>query len=319
MLATTALASAFRRTASRKRMVVLYWFAHTLCAAVAALPLLGVIIPQTAHSRYGAEMLRQFDLMYLAELVNSARESMAGVAVIPMLLAGFLAVLGSIFLAGGAVKLLVREDARYSPGEFWEGCGRHFWRFLRLALYSLVLYSIALALSGSINKVADKLWGEGMREQPLVQANWARQILLMALFGFVSTAMDLAKVRLVADDSRRSLRACFGSFRLALRHFGTVFSVWLGLGLAGALATWLYVTAANRVDAVTMGPIAGLFVLQQVYVATRVWLRLMSWGAAASLDPVLRPPAPPEPEFVPAPPVPEVEQQPAAVQEDFSI
>jgi hypothetical protein len=321
MLATTALASAFRRTASRKRMVVLYWFSHTLCAAVAALPLLGVIIPQTAHSRYGAEMLRQFDLMYLAELINSARDAMAGVAVLPLLLAFFLALLGSIFLAGGAVKLLVREDARYSPAEFWEGCGRYFWRFLRLAIYSLFFYTIALSLSGAINKLAEKLWGEGMLEQPLVHAEWARQILLMVLCGFVSTAMDLAKVRLVTDDSRRSLRACFGSVKLALRHFGTVFCVWLGLGLAGALATWLYVTLANRVNAVTMGPILGLFVLQQVYVATRVWLRMMSWGAAASLDPVLRPPAPPEPAPETEPPLePAFEPAPpAAAQEDFTI
>lgn len=321
MHAATALSSAFRRTAARKRMVVLYWFTHTLCAAVAALPLLGLAIPQTAHSLYGDEMLRHFDLMYLAELVNAARDSAVGVGVMPGMLSILLAMLASVFLAGGAVKLLVRDDARYSPGEFWEGCGRYFWRFLRLALYSLFFYAIAFAVSGAINKAAVKLWREGMVEAPLVHATWARQALLLLLLGFVSTAMDFAKVRLVADDSRRSLRACFGSVRLALRHIATVLPVWLGLGLVLALATWLYVAVANRVEAVSMGPILGLFLLQQVYVAARVWLRMMSWGAAAALDPVLRPPAPepkPEPEPVVEAPRETPEPGPAA-QEDFSI
>lgn len=309
MQAAAIFHSAFRRAASRQRMIALYWFVHTLCAAIAALPLLGAVIPHSAHSGYAAEMLRHFDLMYAAELVAAVRDSALGVAAIPVLLSILTAMLASVFLAGGAVKLLVHDGLPYSPGEFWEGCGRHFWRFLRLAVYSLLLYSAAFAIARGVDKAADKLWGRGMLEQPVVYASWARQALLLLLLGFISAAMDLAKVRLVADDSRRSLRACFGSARLALRRLGAIFPVWLGLGLMLVAATWLYVSIANRMDAFTAAPIAALFLVQQCYIAVRVCLRMMSWGAAAALDPVLRPPAP----------VAAVPEAPAGVQEDFVI
>lgn len=319
MSTTAVLASAFRRAASRKRMIVLYWFTQTLCAAIAALPLLGLAIPQTDHSLYGGEMLRHFDLMYFAELVNVARDSAIGVAVMPALMAILMAMLASVFLAGGAVKMLAQDNSPYSPGAFWEGCGRYFWRFLRLTLYSLVFYAIAFAISRAIGKAADKAWGEGMVEAPLVHASWARQAILLLLLGFVSAAMDFAKVRLVIDDSRRSLRACFGSVRLVLRNIASVLPVWLSLGVILALVTWLYVSIANRIVAVSIGSITALFLLQQLYVFARVCLRMMSWGAAAALDPVLRPPAP-EPLPVPeSEPGPAVTEEPAAPQEDFSI
>jgi hypothetical protein len=319
MPTTAVLASALRRAASRKRMIVLYWFTHTLCAAIAALPLLGLAIPQTDHSLYGGEMLRHFDLMYFAELFNAARDSAIGVAVMPALIAVLMAMLASVFLAGGAVKMLAQNGAPYSPGAFWEGCGRYFWRFLRLAVYSLVLYAAAFAISRAIGKAADKAWGEGMVEAPLVYASWFRQAVLLLLLGFVSAAMDFAKVRLVIDDSRGSLRACFGSVRLVLRNIAAVLPVWLSLGVILALATWLYLSIANRIAAGSMGPIAALFLLQQVYVFARICLRMMSWGAAAALDPVLRPPVPapmPAPESAPGPAVTE---EPAAPQIDFSI
>lgn len=284
MNAAHILADAFCRTAQRKRMVVLYWFTQTLCAAVAALPALGFVIPHSSHSLYGGEMLRHFDMMYLAELMDAARSSMLGLAALPVLLAVALSLLAAVFLSGGAVTLLVSDNEPYTPAAFWHGCGRNFWRFLRLALYSLFFYAIALSVNGALSKAIDKAWGKGMVEAPIVHANWARQALLLLLFLFISMAMDFAKVRLVAGDSRRSLRACFGSFGFALRRAASVLPVWLALGLALALSTALYVAIANRIEAPTMGAIAALFVIQQVYVLARVWLRMMSWGSAAAFE-----------------------------------
>lgn len=316
MITTNILASSFRRAAGRKRMIVLYWFFHTVCAGLAALPALGFVIPQVSKSLYGDELLRQFDLMYLTELLAATNNSAGAVGVIAVLASLAIAVIGSVFLAGGCVKLLVREDVLYSPGEFWEGCGLYFWRFLRLAIYSMLLYTAAVAVSGAIDKGANRLWGEGMEERPLVYAAWARQTLLFLLCGLVSAAMDLAKVRLVTDGSRKSLRACFGSFWLVLTNPATVLPVWLGLAILLALSTWLYVTAANVLEQTAV-----LFVVQQAYVLVRVLLRMMSWGAAAALDPVLRPAPlpPPEPAFVPAALAPEPPELQAGAQEDFSI
>jgi hypothetical protein len=122
-----------------------------------------------------------------------------------------------------------------------------------------------------------------------VYASWARLTVLILLGGMVSIAMDLAKVRLVADGSRKSLRACFGSVGLVARRAKVVLPVWMALGAVLVLATWGYVTGANGMAATSLGATALMFTWQQLFVLARVFLRMMSWGAAAALDPVLRP------------------------------
>lgn len=284
-----ALLNSFRRVRCLWKMVVLYWFIQTLAAALIALPLAGTVIPSLAHSRYSADLLRQFDFMWLMELQYATNGLPAAIVAPVALVAILLWVLASIWLAGGALRLLTAEEPHYHIGDFHEGGGLYFWRFLRLALYSLILYGIALSLGGMVTKIADKVWGKGMEEAPLVVAGWIKSGLLILLFGLIGTAMDYAKVRLVTDGSRKSLRACFGSTGLVFRNLGTTMGVWLVLALLAVLAFSIYLPVANALPATSMGPILALFVWQQLFIATRIVLRLTSWGAAAQLDPILRP------------------------------
>jgi len=297
MTITQAISNAARRANGRKRMIVLYWFTQMMVAALAALPLLGIAVPMLAHSGWAPELLKQFDVTFITEAMQ-ARPGVGGAAFSAYPLIIFLTMTSGVFLAGGAVKLMVQDATVYSPREFWSGCGEYFWRFFRLMLYSLLFYAIANALAGSVKKVADKMWGDGLESAPMVMAGWVSNALLILLCGLVSTAMDYAKVRLVRDESRKSLRACLGSIWLVLRN-PRVMGAWLILAVFWVLFTMLYQPVANNIPAVKMPLILVLALWQQLYILARVWLRFVSWGTAAELDPELRPaPLPPE-EFVP--------------------
>lgn len=302
-----AIRGAAGRVSLRKRMIVAYWFFHTLMAAFVAVPLMGVAVSNLSHSRYGAELARGFDLSWLAEVYFYLQGSPLEAILPVVLLAVFLLFLGSIFLAGGAVKMLVYDGPDYTPRMFYEGCGRYFWRFLRLTLYSMIFYGAVQILQRILRKLVDKAWGEGMEDHQLTIAGWVVTGFVIVLFALVSTAMDYAKVRLVADDSRKSLRAAFGSMRLVLTHLGRTMGVWLVLMLFMAVLAGLYLPVSNWLQGGSAGSILALIVVQQLYVLSRVWLRMMAWGSAVELDPFLRPkPLPPlEPVFVPVAPAPE--------------
>jgi hypothetical protein len=309
MTITRAISNAARRVNSRKRMIALYWFTQVVLAALAALPLLGIAVPVLAHSGYASELLKQFDVMFLVEAVRLN----TGVAKVLFPIYPFIILItmtAGVFLAGGAVKLMVREAIVYSPGEFWSGCGEYFWRFFRLMLYSLFFYGLASALAGGVGKAAGRIWGEGIEEAPIVMAGWAADTLLIFLCGIVSTAMDYAKVRLVSDESRKSLRACVASLWLVLRN-PRVLGAWLVLAVFWILFTLVYQPVANSIAATTMPVIVLLAIWQQLYILARVWLRFLSWGTAVEFDPAVRPPRLPPEEFVPMV-VPEVA-------EDFAI
>ena len=301
MLPLIGFWSGLERAGARKRMLVLYWFVHTLCALVAALPASAVAVAPLARSSLADELLRQFDFAWLAEWYANGGESalpaLAGAAI----MAAALLWVVSVFLAGGAVALIADVDSPYSPALFWQNAGRNFWRFLRLSLYFLIVYAVVYAASGLIVRFADAIWGEGLAAAPLVRAGQVRLGLLIVLFGLISTASDFAKVRLVFSDSRQSLRACLGSLRLAARNPGVIFWLWACFASAGAAAAWLYVESANRLETRPGAWLAVLVLVQQAYVLMRIYLRFAAWGAAAELDPLLRPLPQTEPEPAPAP------------------
>jgi hypothetical protein len=316
-----ALSGAARRVNARKRMIVLYWFCQTVIAALAALPLLGAAVPMLAHSTYASELLKQFDVTFIMEAMQVNHHGAPAIATAVYILLAGAGLLSAIFLSGGAVTLVVHDAISYSPREFWSACGENFWRFFRLFLYSLLLFSAARAVTAGLGKIPDKLWGEGTQEIPLAVSSYVVQALTFVLFGIVMTAMDYAKVRLVRDESRKSLRACFGSLSLVLRKPLKPLGAAITIAAILLVFTVVYQPVANRIEPASLGFILFLALWQQLYVVARVWLRFLAWGTAAELDPILRPrPLPPE-EFVPAgvrlsPEPPELE---AGAAEDFAI
>lgn len=303
MLPLIAYWSGLGRAWRRKRMLALYWFLHTLCALGAALPLMAVVAPQLGRSRLGDELMRQFDLAWLAEIYTAAGEAAAPPVLFAALAAGCILLAASVYLAGGAVLMLAREEAAYSPEEFWRNAGRNFWPFLRLALYSLIPYAGAFLVAGLVRRGAEALWGEGLEARPLVWAGDARLVLIAVLFGLISTAMDFAKVRLALSGSRQSLRACLGSLRLVGRNPGVVFWLWACFAATGAALAYAYVELAVRLETRGAAFFVLLVLLQQAYVLARTGLRFAAWGAAAELDPVLRPLPPAAPAPAPDPAV----------------
>jgi hypothetical protein len=295
-----AVSKAAGRVSRRKRVWFLYWFFYTLISAIAAAAAATFVSSNLAKSRYAADLLQEFDPMWIVEAFVPDRLNLPWTIGGAVVVSALIAMLGSIYLAGGAISMLA-SDERYTPARFHEACGRHFWRFLRLFAWSLIFFGIVFALGGAIMKLALKLWGEGMKQRPLVIADWIQTALTGLLLGLVVTVFDYAKVRLVVTESRRTLRAALASWRLVLGNLGRTMGAWaivsvIMLGLAA-----LYITVSGWIPARTMPSIFLLILFQQVFIFSRIWTRLMLWGSAIEMDSALRPPPPPlEPAFVPA-------------------
>jgi hypothetical protein len=169
-----------------------------------------------------------------------------------------------------------------------DGAGLYFWRFIRLALISLLFYGVAIALISAGNNAIDRLWGEGMEAKPVMIGGWVMQVAGFLLLGLVATIFDYAKVRLAVDSSRKSWRAAFGSARLVLTNPGKTMGAWAAICVVGLLFFVLWRSVENAIEARTLGAVLLLLAVQQIYVLSRVWIRLMFWGVAIELDSALR-------------------------------
>lgn len=286
MNAFRAIQLGWTRAKGRKRAMALYWAFHTIIALLAAVPLAGIGITQVAKTRYGEELLRDFDLMFVMEAAYRVGPvDWAFFILVPLLM---LLHVGVVYLNGGALHVLRRDDEAYTPALFWEGAGLYFWRFLRVTLYSALAWIPVFVASAGIRKGAEKIWGEGMVGGPVYVASQIRIVVLALLAGYAVTVADFARARLAAENSRRAFQQVIAAMVFVARRPWLAMGPWALLAVVFVAASALYLKVANFVP-VTVMPVAILMiVLQQAFILMRICLRFIGWGAVIGIDAAAR-------------------------------
>lgn len=286
MRLTTALFSAVHRVAMYKGLWVLMWFAFTALAMVFAVPAVRSLGPLARLPESGLKYMPGLDLGFAVEWAMRIAPGAPGVlaaVVIPLI---GLVLLVHVLVAGGAIYRLLHK------GRVLDGASLYFWRFVRLALISLLFYAAVAALAAGGGKVIDKVWGEGLEAKPIIIGEWITQVVTFLLLGLVATVFDYAKVRLAVDGSRKTWRAAIGSARFVFCNFSRTMGGWAVVTLCGVVFFVLWRGVENAIESRTMGAVVLLILAQQLYVISRIWIRLMYWGVAIELDGALR--LPPE-------------------------
>src|SRR5215469_16394116 len=140
-----------------RRQRVLWWvFAVNL-----ALELLGAASAHSQlqrllrHSLAGEDLTKGFDLGMFLELVSVPAANLMRSTTSSLLFA-LLFPLFMLFVTGG-ILAVYREDRRFSTGEFFAASGAFFWRFVRLALFSLIPFAILAEAFSGVRRLAERL------------------------------------------------------------------------------------------------------------------------------------------------------------------
>lgn len=310
MKAKTAMAAIFgglRTVSHAKRLAVLLWVFFLLIAGSAATPAAAVIARSLGHSKWTEELLRGLDPSWVAETLFDTHGCVAPAVPVVFGLTLAMVLIGHLLIAGGAIAVFTSDDRHYTAARFFEGCGRYFWRFFRLFLLSLILCGIALLINSVLKALQQAIWGEGMVETPVFYSTRIRICLLVFLLVVVGMVTDYARIRLVVEPGRSAIRAMSWSIKFVLRNFGRCLLIWIVLMLLGAVLYLLYGRIAALAPQGSLGGALLLAGIQQVYVMSRLWLRLVFWASQAEMYLGLRPPdeVPPVPVQAYEPPLEE--------------
>ncbi len=252
---------------------ILWWIyaVNLVLGFLSALSLSSRMAGVLDHSLGARSLFHGFDLAYFLELLTSPEVSAR-----PMAAVGFSSVffLFMLFVTGGVLEAYAR-NRMLVPGEFFQGCGAFFWRFVRLVLWLVaVLVPVALLASG-VRHLADRLSDNSSAEMLGFWVEVAGLALVALLLMSVRLWFDMAQVRAVVEDERGMTRTLVRAFKLTLSNFGSLFWMyfrlsmvaWLGTLLAGYI--WARLVPAERIGAV--------FLLAQfvawLWIATRLWQR----------------------------------------------
>lgn len=258
------------------RVWLLLWALTLAFAAVLVLPAAAILHADLGHSLYAARMFGNFDPQWTAEFLLKTGDAPL-ITVPPLAAALALAyLLLMTFLNGGVLAVFTQSSA------FWPGCGRNFWRLLRLLLASLVCYALVVAVNLGLGKIGGRIWGEGMVERPVVIFGWVRAGIIVLLVLLVNMVFDYAKIRAVAWNSTllRSIRFVAGNF------IRTATTYALLCVLAAALAA-VYWCASSVLPRTALGWLIVVLVVQQIFVVVRVWVRLLFFASQAAVGDLL--------------------------------
>jgi hypothetical protein len=212
-----------------RRMLLVFYTAATLPAVVGAAVVMTVPFNSLRHSTWAIALGNNLDASWISELIAQST-----VPALPMLaavvgLAGLACIL-QLFLLGGTLQIFGVGEP-FTAAAFFGGCGRHFWRLLRLALFSLIFFAVAVAIGAGLNMAGLKIWGESSEASPLIYWSWFRAVALACLLGLCSLAFDYGAIRLAVEDGRKSVRAYLGAFRFIwrapFRTIGLYIVLWL--------------------------------------------------------------------------------------------
>ncbi|HEX2694661.1 MAG TPA: hypothetical protein VHP61_02830, partial [Acidobacteriota bacterium] len=179
------------------------------------------------------------------------------------------------FMYGGILHTLFRSGTGERPGQaFFAGGGRYYGRFLRLTLYSVILWVPALALFVPVYVLVTAVMKDSTNEQLGFALTIFRVVLALFLVFFIKMIMDYARVRIVREDTNRVYDALAWAVRFVFGRLGGTLLLYCLLGVTGwaMLAAYLVLNrffAGSAPILVFVG-----FLLAQLFVAGRGWLKI---------------------------------------------
>ena len=194
------------------------------------------------HSLAGRSLTNGFDFGMFLELVRVPESNLFrshGAS----LHAGLLFFLFMLFVTGG-ILTVYREDRKIKTGEFFGASGAFFWRFVRLALFSLVPFAILGFAFWGTNKLSDRIGDRTVSAQTGFYIFLAGAILITLLALFVRLWFDVAQVRAVVQDEHKMWPNLWKALGISWRNASTLFRVYLCISgvawvtLAGGLFLW---------------------------------------------------------------------------------
>jgi hypothetical protein len=225
------------------------------------------------HSLAAQHLYRNLDLAYLLELAMNPDAQLASRPTSAFTFAA-LFFLFMLFVLGGVLDTYARNRSLV-PGEFFQGCGAFFWRFVRLLLWLAVVLVPLAALAIGLNRWSGHLSEYSSREKLGFWVLAAGLTLILLLLMAVRLWFDMAQVRTVVEDERSVTRALGRAFKLTYRNFAPLFSMYVSMalvawiGTAFALFFWAKFVPS---DGTLLAFLTAQFIAW-LWIVTRLWQR----------------------------------------------
>ena len=264
-----------RESSARPKMIVLLWVFNLLTAGICTFVFLRVFGGAVGASALVGNMAEKADMNVVVEFLTSAHGGAVTELVLAVLVSSALYLFVSVFLHGGILQTLIQKGGKWRFAEtFFAGGGRFYGRFFRLEIYSLALWLTAGMIFILINTFINFNYRESADERTTFALTIIKVLFALFLVFLIKMMMDYARILIAGRDSRDVLRSLLEAVRFVLKNPGKTLALYYLLGLAGWAAFLIYKVLDSAFPQSSAVTIALGFLLAQVFIASRGWLRI---------------------------------------------
>ncbi|MFQ5741440.1 MAG: hypothetical protein ACE5JX_20785 [Acidobacteriota bacterium] len=191
-----------------------------------------------------------------------------------VLVTGILFLLLWALLAGGILDRFSRPEEKHSRSRLFSQGAEYFFRMLRLLMLSLLLYFcifrfLALPLSRWVVEASRDV----TVERTMLLYTLVGYLLVGLLLLLVAMVLDYAKISLIVESRRSPLLALFRGIRFVISNFRRCSVLYLALLAVGLLLFLFYALVAPGPGQSTTVTITAAFLVGQLYLMTRIFLK----------------------------------------------
>ncbi len=300
-----SISAGWRRLWSHKRFLFWLYFANLALALIPAFLVFSAIQESVDHSQM-AEGLRQgfsdeWHREFRAEAGGFAETftpAVTGIGAVldgldawlsgkifnqyaPILGLGVLLLLMWTFATGGVLNCYLGREHR-EP--FWASCGRYFGPLVRLLLLAALFYLVAYRLLLPwVDQAVQTVNRQNIDERVAFAWVLAKYSLVLVYIFLVNLLFDYAKIVCVAEARRSALSSALAAVRLILRRPIAVIGLYAVLGVIGVFLIAAYALVAPGALQDTYLEIALAFLAGQLFIVSRVFMRLYYFASQSEL------------------------------------
>ena len=295
----------FRKISGAKRYVFLAFGLNVVLALILAGSMKSTLQHSMGHSLAGEKMLQSFDDLWYQNfsakaegLAKTFHPAVTGIGAVfdglnklvtgspldyatSVLGLGFFYLLMWTFLSGGFVAVYAAKGERPA---FLQSAARFFPRFLILGLMAGVLYVLLFKFVFAwLSDAVEALTRETIDERVHFAYTVVKYLILWFLLISVNLLFDYSKIFTVLTDHRNAFTAPLRAVKVVFGNFGKSYGLYLTIGLLWLclmLIYWVVAPGAGQSHWVT---IFLAFLLGQIYILSRVWIRCLFYAGQISL------------------------------------
>jgi hypothetical protein len=307
MRVLTAIAGGFRRCVAAPGMILGLWLVNLLVALPAAVLVAGSLRRSIGASLVHEKLRAGFDVSWFDEFRAAARGIETAFTTSRVMPSAFLdnleglvtgrvfgqfpvlVLLGVLFavvwalLLGAVLQRLAAPAERLGVAGFLRAGGRFFWRVIRLALLSGVLYAAVFALQLGLFEWLREITRDVTSETTVLGYSLAVYALTAVLLTLIHMVFGYAKVATVVEDRRSMILAAFRGALFVVRHPVGACGQYYGVLLLSAALLGCYVWLAPGPGQATTTAVVLAFFYSQAFLILKLFMRLSLLGGQIEL------------------------------------